>query len=91
MAAAIALVLLIGACTASLLPLFETNVWWIRFLDFPRLQFALVTLVLVVLYLGLRGRLDRVGWVAIIGATAALGYIRPTSFIHISSLPNPPS
>ncbi|MCF3974992.1 endonuclease/exonuclease/phosphatase family protein [Paracoccus sp. EGI L200073] len=52
----------------------ETNIWWIRFLDFPRLQFALVTIVLMALYFGLRGHPGRFGWVAIFGAAAALGY-----------------
>lgn len=73
-AAATALALLIGAGAVSLLPLFETNVWWIRFLDFPRLQFAVVTLVLMALYLGLQGRPSPFGWVAMIFAMTSLGY-----------------
>ncbi len=72
--AAIALVLLTVAVTASLLPLLETNVWWVRFLDFPRLQFALLTLLLVAFYLGFRGRPGRFGLVVIAGAMTALGY-----------------
>lgn len=72
--ASIILAALIGISTATFLPLIETNVWWIRFLDYPRLQFALLTLVLVALYLGLRRRPGRSELVAIIGAMAALGY-----------------
>lgn len=73
-ASAIALALLIVAAAASLLPLIETNVWWIRYLDYPRTQFAVVTLVLLVAYLVLRGRPGLIGSVAVIGAVAALGY-----------------
>jgi endonuclease/exonuclease/phosphatase (EEP) superfamily protein YafD len=57
-----------------LLPLIETNIWWIRYLDFPRLQFAVATLVLLALYFGFRGRPGRLEWIAVLGALAALGY-----------------
>jgi hypothetical protein len=53
-AATIALALLLGVATASLLPLIETNTWWIRYLDFPRLQVAVATSVLLALCLDLR-------------------------------------
>jgi hypothetical protein len=32
--------LLAGVATASFLSLIETNVWWISFLDFPRVQIS---------------------------------------------------
>ena len=37
-AALLALILLAATAVASLLPLFETNTWWVRYLEFPRLQ-----------------------------------------------------
>ncbi len=37
------------ASVASLLPLLETNMWWVRYLDFARLQLLLVVLVTIVL------------------------------------------
>lgn len=73
-AASIASALLVALSAVSLLPLIETNIWYVRFLDFPRLQFALATLALLALYLWLHGRPGRLGWVAIFGAVTALGY-----------------
>ena len=73
-ASTIALMLLALMTTFSLLPLVETDVWWIRFLDFPRLQFAVVLIGLVALYLVLMGRPGILGWVAIAAATVAAGY-----------------
>ena len=46
-AAALILVLLALAALASFLPLIETKTWWIRFLDFPRLQLATSLLLLL--------------------------------------------
>lgn len=73
-AATVVLLPLIAGATASLLPLIETNVWWIRFLDFPRLQIAVATTVLLVVFLGLRRRPRRIEWVAVIAAVAAISY-----------------
>ena len=60
-----------GLVLVTLLPLWDTNAWWARFWDFPRVQIAaLIVLVLVLLAL-LRGR----GWG--LGAAvllACLGY-----------------
>lgn len=50
--AGIALALL---CVASLLPLVETDTWWLRYLDFPRMQFAVGLVVLWVLMVALGG------------------------------------
>lgn len=72
--AKVILALLSTVVAASLLPLVETNVWWIRFLDFPRLQFMVALVVLLLLFLAVRGRSGWVGWTAIIGTAAALGY-----------------
>lgn len=73
-ASSTALTLLVMLTLASLLPLIETNIWWIRFLDFPRLQFALAMIVLMALYFGFRRRPSPFGWVAVIGALVGLGY-----------------
>lgn len=66
--------LLAVVSAASLLPLIETNVWWIRYLDFPRVQFALALVVLIALYFGIRGLPRGAGWIVIAGAVAAIGY-----------------
>lgn len=72
-AAGAVLVLLGLVVVASLLPLAETDVWWIRWLDFPRLQFAVALLLLLPLFLLLRpGRTAAV--VGTVAALAALGY-----------------
>ncbi|MEE2859659.1 MAG: endonuclease/exonuclease/phosphatase family protein [Paracoccus sp. (in: a-proteobacteria)] len=72
--AGILLVLLGVAVVVSLLPLLETNIWWIRFLDFPRLQFMIVLVVLLLLFLAVRGRSGWTGWTAIVATAVALGY-----------------
>lgn len=66
--------LLVGLTAASFLPLIESNIWWIRFLDFPRVQLSIVLVVLLALYLGLWRGPQPIGWIAVIGAVAALGY-----------------
>ncbi|QBX34349.1 hypothetical protein E4191_06205 [Paracoccus liaowanqingii] len=73
-AAVITLTALSTVATASLLPLARTNAWWVRFLDFPRWQFsvALIGLLLVFLLLA-----RRTGWIqraVILGAMAGLGH-----------------
>jgi endonuclease/exonuclease/phosphatase (EEP) superfamily protein YafD len=72
--AAVPLILLLLAAIASLLPLIETNAWWIRLLDFPRLQLATVMGVLLLVYLVVRGRTGPVGALVILLALAGLGY-----------------
>ncbi|WP_135817340.1 endonuclease/exonuclease/phosphatase family protein [Paracoccus liaowanqingii] len=72
--AKVILALLSIVVMASLLPLLETNIWWIRFLDFPRLQFIVALIVLLLLFLAVRGRSGWMGWTAIIGTAVALGY-----------------
>jgi endonuclease/exonuclease/phosphatase (EEP) superfamily protein YafD len=50
-------VLLLAAVVASFLPLVETNVWWVRYLGFPRVQISAalgVLVVLIILFGGLR-------------------------------------
>ncbi|SHF27711.1 Uncharacterized conserved protein YafD, endonuclease/exonuclease/phosphatase (EEP) superfamily [Modicisalibacter ilicicola DSM 19980] len=40
---------------ASLLPLVESNLWWVRYLDYPRLQIAIALAALIVLHMLLGG------------------------------------
>lgn len=47
---------------ASALPLVETNAWWVRYADFPRLQFAVALIILLPAFIALRGRVGTVGW-----------------------------
>ena len=73
-AAIIALMLLVILAVVSLLPLIETNTWWIRYLDFPRLQFAIAMSIVLALYLALRGRPRPRDWIVLVGALCALAY-----------------
>lgn len=59
---------------ASLLPLLETDAWWVRYLDFPRMQFAagLVVLWVLMVALGGIGR-GAARWLTVL-ALIALGY-----------------
>ncbi|MCF6369891.1 hypothetical protein [Rhizobium halophilum] len=59
LAAIVVFVLLLALATASLLPLIETNIWWIRYLDFPRVQLAIAASIALLLYLGLRIKRQR--------------------------------
>ncbi|CUH18338.1 hypothetical protein JSE7799_00434 [Jannaschia seosinensis] len=62
------------AVAASFLPLVETNVWWVRYLDFPRVQFAVALLVLTALLIATGGARRAWGLVAVVLGLAALGY-----------------
>lgn len=64
----------------TLLPLWETDRWWVRLWDFPRLQVALLLMICIALvaWLGPRGR--RVFWTAIGAMLAALVW-QATHFI----------
>ena len=68
------LLLLLLAVGVSFLPLVETNAWWIRYADFPRLQLAVVLLVLVALFGVLCRRPGRSGWTVVLLAVLAVGY-----------------
>ncbi|TFZ04274.1 endonuclease/exonuclease/phosphatase family protein [Ramlibacter rhizophilus] len=50
-AGALVLLLLGAACVASLLPLTETDTWWVRYLDFIRVQLFIAIIILLVLWL----------------------------------------
>ncbi|MGC3874036.1 endonuclease/exonuclease/phosphatase family protein [Halomonas sp. GXIMD04776] len=64
--------LLLVFTAASLIPLIESDTWWIRYLDYPRLQFAIVLAVLIVLHLMLGGLRRVMSWTVTTLAGAAL-------------------
>ena len=69
--AGIALALL---AAASLLPLLETDAWWVRYLDFPRLQFAIALILLWIVMVAAGGiGHGAARWLTVL-AIAALGY-----------------
>jgi len=69
--AGIVLALLI---VASALPLWETDTWWVRYLDFPRMQFAALIVVFWALMAGLGGiGRGAARWLTLL-AVLALGY-----------------
>ncbi len=61
--AALVGVLVTIALVASALPLVETNAWWVRYADFPRLQLTIVLIVLLPVFIALRGRAGALGWI----------------------------
>ncbi|MGR3571546.1 endonuclease/exonuclease/phosphatase family protein [Brevirhabdus sp.] len=65
--------LIVLLSVASLLPFIETNIWFIRYLDFPRMQFALALIVLLAVFAAL-GALMR-GWGLAVAAMAALALV----------------
>ncbi len=73
-AAGLILALLAIAAVTSFLPLIETDRWWIRYLDFPRLQLAITLVLLLAAAAALRSHLGRIGWVVCGLGVLALGY-----------------
>ncbi|WP_423821987.1 endonuclease/exonuclease/phosphatase family protein [Salinisphaera sp. SPP-AMP-43] len=66
--------IILGVAIGSLIPLIETNTWWIRYLDFPRIEFVIVLLAALLLYVLIGQWRRKVGVFAIAIALAALGY-----------------
>jgi len=62
------------ATAASLAPLIETNVWWIRVLDFPRLQYLIVLLAAGLLVLAAGGLRSGRSWTVSAVFLVAVGY-----------------
>ena len=85
-AAGVVLSLLVVAVAVSFLPLIETNTWWIRFLDFPRLQFAVALVLLLAGAAALRSQIGRFGWVVCTLGVLALGY-HATKLYPFSGVP----
>lgn len=69
------LLLIVVVLTAvTFLPMLGTNMWWVRFLSFPRLQFLCALIVLLVLCVALPWRLYGSRMTAFVLAAVALGY-----------------
>jgi len=70
--------LLAVATAVSFLPLIETNAWWVRYADFPRLQLATAIVLLLTALLGLgrhAGKRARTtALLAVVLPAAAVGY-----------------
>lgn len=66
--------LLTAVAVLSLLPVIETNVWWIRYLDFARVQFLVALVVLGALFLLLAWPRRLLGWLPVLLALPAAGY-----------------
>ena len=69
---ALLIVASLGLIVATVLPAANTTAWWIRYLDFPRLEFA-IGMLLVGVALLLLGP-GRLGWIALVGLAASVGY-----------------
>ena len=67
-------VLIVFLAVLTFLPSFGTDMWFVRFMSFPRLQFLCGLAVLLVLSLALPDRLRWTGLLPSILAAAALGY-----------------
>jgi endonuclease/exonuclease/phosphatase (EEP) superfamily protein YafD len=67
-------VLIAVGIAATAVPFIESNAWWIRSFDFPRLQLAIGLAALLVALLALRPRLGPVGWTAAALAVLAVSY-----------------
>ncbi|HEV7344900.1 MAG TPA: hypothetical protein VGN60_04615 [Devosia sp.] len=61
-ASAALLVLNVALTAASFLPLLESRAWWVRYMDYPRLQLLIVLPILLVLYLALRWHFGKREW-----------------------------
>jgi endonuclease/exonuclease/phosphatase (EEP) superfamily protein YafD len=71
----------------SFLPIWQTDLWWVREWDYPRLQVAgLLTIVGGGLWLADRER-SRTFWTAIIGCGAALGWQLTHFIAYVPSYP----
>ena len=66
------LLLTLGLIIVTVLPAIQTSTWWIRYLDFPRLEFTIFMLLsaLALIVLGPR----RLGILAVVGLAACIAY-----------------
>lgn len=71
------------ALIASFLPLIETNVWWVRYMDFVRLQLAIALIILLLAFVAVRGRAGRAGWT--LGALALVAVAYHASKLYLYS------
>src|SRR5690242_15173429 len=69
------LLALVGVA-ATIIPAVPGNIWWVRFLDFPRIEILIASAaVWLLLLLVSRGRLSRVALLALAGAIAYQSYV----------------
>ena len=66
--------LVLLAMSAALLPLIETDIWWIRYLDFMRLQVAIALVGLIAVYAMLGGARGGMGALVMLLALGGLVY-----------------
>lgn len=69
----LALVIL-GGAVVSLIPLLETNAWWVRYADFLRIQAAVALAVALLLYVAIGGARRGWGLVILAAGLAGIGY-----------------
>lgn len=69
---AVLLLLALGLIVVTILPSADTDTWWVRYLDFPRLEFGILILVIGVLLLVVGP--GRLGSLALLGLAACLAY-----------------
>ena len=76
-ATVVLLALAVFVVLATLLPLVHVPYWWVRSFDFPRVQIAMVAIVIVVLYavvVVIVGETSTLDWVVLVALTAATIY-----------------
>lgn len=73
MMSAVSFLLALLVIVGTALPLVRSGRWWIRIFDFPRLQLAVLG-ILVVLYQGMFGLATRSAWIATAMVMVAVGY-----------------
>ena len=56
----------------TMLPLWRTTLWWVRLMDFPRLQIAIVGLVVLVGFLVAEQERGPLGWLVAAGVACAI-------------------
>ncbi len=66
--------LILAAGAVSLLPLVETDTWWVRYFDFVRIQLAIGLAVLLLLYLAFGAWRSATGLAVVVAGLAGLGY-----------------
>lgn len=66
--------LLVLLVIAAFLPEIRSDRWWIRYAEFPRLQFLMATVVLLALWVAVGGLRGRFGKLVALGAVAAAAF-----------------
>jgi endonuclease/exonuclease/phosphatase (EEP) superfamily protein YafD len=70
------ILLAVAGIVVTIIPEIPGNIWWVRYLDFPRLEILIVCAVIwVLLLLVSRGTVSRVALLALAGAIAYQAYV----------------